>query len=236
MKSQCPGSDHPWVILSIMGNREPALIDTGASRTLMSEELYKRLPRQPKLEPGPRLVSVNDSELDVLGETIVKLDRHTGLRVVVVRDVSTPLLVGADALQQAGSVVDFAGKTVTISGKKFPFTTKKVTGQIEQVSELPPVAQPVLRKILEEYKAIFGGEGTLGECTLPAVGISTGNAAPIRQKAYRLPFQKREIVEVEVNKMLKSGVISRSMSPWASPVTLVPKKMVVPASVWTTES
>ncbi len=47
---------------------------------------------------------------------------------------------------------------------------------------------------------------------------------PIKQRPYRQPLLKRHIVDQEVDKMLEAGVIRPSTSPWASPITLVPKK------------
>jgi hypothetical protein len=54
--------------------------------------------------------------------------------------------------------------------------------------------------------------------------IETGTAHPINQRAYRIPLSKRAIVERELNTMLEEGIIEPSNSPWASPLTLVPKK------------
>ena len=71
---------------------------------------------------------------------------------------------------------------------------------------------------------MYQGHWALGECTLPAVTINTGDATPVRQKAYRAPFGKREVIETEVKKMVDMGIVQPSASPWASPVTSVPKK------------
>jgi hypothetical protein len=40
----------------------------------------------------------------------------------------------------------------------------------------------------------------------------------------RLPLGKRDIEKIEIEKMLKRGVIEPSKSPWCSPVVLVTKK------------
>ena len=48
--------------------------------------------------------------------------------------------------------------------------------------------------------------------------------APVRQKSYRIPYSKREVVREELDHMLQNGVIQPSTSPWASPIVLVQKK------------
>ena len=53
--------------------------------------------------------------------------------------------------------------------------------------------------------------------------IKTGDAHPIKQRPYRLPLTKRAVVEKEIDDMLNKGIIRPSYSPWASPITLVPK-------------
>ena len=54
--------------------------------------------------------------------------------------------------------------------------------------------------------------------------IDTGDSPPIKQKAYRVPLNKRKIIDKEIENMLKLGVIEPSSSCWASPVHIVPKK------------
>ena len=54
--------------------------------------------------------------------------------------------------------------------------------------------------------------------------IDTGNERPIRLTPRRLPFQKGEEVQREIENMLESDVIEPSTSPWCSPVVLVAKK------------
>ena len=67
------GSDRPWVQLSLAGRATPALIDTGASRTLVSSMVSDKLPNLPPLSPAPRLVSVTGDDVPVLGETFLDL-------------------------------------------------------------------------------------------------------------------------------------------------------------------
>ena len=54
--------------------------------------------------------------------------------------------------------------------------------------------------------------------------IDTGNHPPIASKPYTLPLKHYEWVQREIETLEKAGIIERSISPWASPVVIVPKK------------
>ena len=47
---------------------------------------------------------------------------------------------------------------------------------------------------------------------------------PIRTKGYSIPYKTRNVMETEIQDMLDLGVIEPSISPYSSPVVLVPKK------------
>ena len=53
--------------------------------------------------------------------------------------------------------------------------------------------------------------------------IDTGEALPIHSSPYKIPQKLEEEVNKEIEKMLQLGIIRPSMSPWASPVVIVPK-------------
>ena len=171
------------------------------------------------------MMSLTGEYLPVEGETFVSIGRGMHVRTIVVTDMETPMIIGADVLMQAGSCLDFESMTATIMGRRYPYILKKATPDAAAATiELPTVTNDVLKGIIESNRDVFGEKGMLGECTLPAVTIETEDSRPIRQRAYRLPYTKRSIIEAEVHKMLNQGIIVPSASPWASPVTLVPKK------------
>ena len=47
---------------------------------------------------------------------------------------------------------------------------------------------------------------------------------PIRSKGYPVPFKARDVMDSQIKEMLELGVIEKSVSPYSSPVVLVPKK------------
>ena len=60
--------------------------------------------------------------------------------------------------------------------------------------------------------------------TLIEMEIDTGDSLPIAQNPYTLPLKHHEWVCKEIETLEKAGVIEHSLSPWASPVIVVPKK------------
>ena len=54
--------------------------------------------------------------------------------------------------------------------------------------------------------------------------IDTGDHPPITQRPYSLALKHVEWMQEEIEKLEQAGVITRSMSPWASPIVIVPKK------------
>ena len=54
--------------------------------------------------------------------------------------------------------------------------------------------------------------------------INTGDSPPITQKPYTLPLKHATWVQKELEILEKARVIVRSVSPWASPIVIVPKR------------
>ena len=64
----------------------------------------------------------------------------------------------------------------------------------------------------------------IGRTPLVTMDIETGDSPPICQKPYNLALKHVEWVHKELEILEKAGVIVRSVSPWASPIVIVPKK------------
>ena len=76
-----------------------------------------------------------------------------------------------------------------------------------------------------EFNDIFSTDsGDIGKTPLLEVEIDTGDSLPITQKPYTLPLKHTEWVQRELEILEKAGVKVRSVSPWASPIVVVPKR------------
>ena len=54
--------------------------------------------------------------------------------------------------------------------------------------------------------------------------IDTGDSPPVSSRPYTLPLKHYEWVQREIESLERAGVITKSMSKWASPIIIVPKK------------
>jgi len=81
-----------------------------------------------------------------------------------------------------------------------------------------------LKSLLHKYNDLFRTPNAERTAKVGGHMIDTGNEKPINQVPYRAGYYERGIIEEQVQKMLKDGIISESKSPWASPVVLVKKK------------
>ena len=80
-------------------------------------------------------------------------------------------------------------------------------------------------KLCEEYDDIFSKDSSdIGKTPLITMKIETGDSPPVCQRPYNLPLKHIDWVQKELNTLEKAGVITRSVSPWASPIVIVPKR------------
>ena len=91
--------------------------------------------------------------------------------------------------------------------------------------EIDDEYQKQFEDLCEKYKDIFSVDSTdIGKTLLLQMEIDTGNNPPICQKPYTLALKHAEWVKRELNILEEAGVIVRSVSPWASPIVIVPKR------------
>ena len=94
-----------------------------------------------------------------------------------------------------------------------------------QDADITDEQRKAFKDLCIEFNDIFSTDsGDIGKTPLLEVEIDTGDSLPITQKPYTLPLKHTEWVQRELEILEKAGVIVRSVSPWASPIVVVPKK------------
>ena len=138
--------------------------------------------------------------------------------------------------------------TVTVNAMDIPTTIKEKVMKKDQ-SSIPSdfitspadVAEPrkanlqdlevtaeetkAFNKLCKKYADVFSdNSGDIGRTPLIKMDIDTGGNPPVCQRPYTLPLKHVEWVKKELNILEAAGIIVRSVSPWASPIVVVPKR------------
>ena len=80
-------------------------------------------------------------------------------------------------------------------------------------------------ELCEEYGQAFSKHNEdIGRTKLVKMDIDTGDSPPVSSRPYTLPLKHYEWVQREIESLEWVGVITKSMSKWASPIVIVPKK------------
>ena len=80
-------------------------------------------------------------------------------------------------------------------------------------------------KFKADYPKVFSlNNQDIGRTQLVTMHVDTGDSPPICQKPYTLPLKHYSWVQQEVETLERAGIIKKSLSPWASPIVVVPKK------------
>ena len=79
-------------------------------------------------------------------------------------------------------------------------------------------------ELCEEYGEAFSKHNKdIGRTKLVKMDVDTGDSPPVSSRPYTLPLKHYEWVQKEIESLEHVGIITKSMSPWASPIVIVPK-------------
>ena len=91
--------------------------------------------------------------------------------------------------------------------------------------EVPEETNLEFEKLKADYPEVFSlNNQDIGRTQLVTMHVDTGDSPPICQKPYTLPLKHYSWVQQEVETLERAGIIKKSLSPWASPIVVVPRK------------
>ena len=81
------------------------------------------------------------------------------------------------------------------------------------------------KELCEQYGEAFSKSNeNIGRTKLVKMDIDMGDSPLVSSRPYTLPLKHYEWVQKEIESLEHAGVITKSMSKWASPIVVVPKK------------
>ena len=92
-------------------------------------------------------------------------------------------------------------------------------------AEVAPQHWEAFINLCAEFQDVFSKDSVdLGKTPILKVDIPKGDSPPITQRPYTLALRHIQWVQEEIEILKKAGIIEKSVSPWASPIVIVPKK------------
>jgi len=208
----------PHATIRLLGCHIPALLDTGSEISIINAETAKRArylkirslegPGEIHLADGSRTTITGRVSLPVTlqGRTLV----HT---FSILPTLDNLALRGMDLWARFGLAIPPPHQTTTLGepGRAFAGMTPH-----------DPAEAVRLRKFLKNELATFEHVKGLTHKIEHTIRVKTDR--PIKQRYRPRNPAMQKIIDDEVEKMLKNGIIESSASPWGSPVVIVRKK------------
>ena len=146
------------------------------------------------------------------------------LRLYVERKTeASHCLLSAEASMPLSEDDDDESDEYSLEDCTFPSNKEIETYRDVSISdELTDEQKKEVKELLAKYPDVL--TSIPGKTELLEHDIKLSTAEPVRSKGYPLPYKTREIMESEIDEMIELGVIEPSISPYSSPIVLVPKK------------
>ena len=145
-----------------------------------------------------------------------------------------PITITMEELVTETSFTEIETPEEVLRDKEIPLEKKFITSPADverhrrvilQDAEVSDEYRKQFKELCQEYDDIFSkGAGDIGKTLLITMEIDTGDSLSVCERPYNLPLKHAEWVKKELETLEKAGIISRSISPWASPIMIVPKK------------
>ena len=146
-------------------------------------------------------------------------------RNISVEEITTEPMLQSEGMKNETPHCDILSEKKFITSPADVDTHRKVKLQDAEVLDKYKIE---FEKLCEEYDDIFSKDSSdIGKTPLITMEIETGDSPPVCQRPYNLPLKHIDWVQQELNTLEKAGVITRSVSPWASPIVIVPKQTVL---------
>lgn len=227
--------NRPYVSVRIFGRPVVALLDSGASRSVIGKTGIHLLNlfNVSVQECPDQIVSTADGtaqkvigyvNLPIQVDNVVKL-----LKLLVVPSLSHSFILGADFCRDFDITLDFRTNSYLVGKNHLNVIDRQLecgteVGSVNKIcsrSELDEQQSQQLNDIIENFSLL--SPSGLGRTNRITHKIDTGDTEPIKQRHHVMSPYKLEVLNKELDKMLELKVVRPSTSPWASPVLVVEK-------------
>jgi transposase InsO family protein/predicted aspartyl protease len=229
-----------WILAELNGVKCPLMLDTGSAISILNQNFNSLVsPCNVKAKVA------NGDNMNLKGTAIVRMKIgifQLDAKVFISPDITDNLL-GLDLLKTLNCSIDLVNMKLCIHDDVVPLYTLNEINMIALINGLPNEAcdfqlpetisaqivnvpseyRGDVASLLTEYAELFRTE-PLGTSRRFEHRIELTDPEPIRMMPRRVPLTQYQPMMDEVERMLRMGVIRKSVSPYASPIVLVKKK------------
>lgn len=204
------------------------LLDTGSNKNYIKAELAKT-PLQNHDYFYAKTISGN---VEITQHTLVNLfgDSAEPIKFFLLPGLRTfDAILGNDTLKEFSAIIHTAQNYFTIkNGMKIPiyqYMSHDVNNLELRIEHLSEHQTRTLMELINSHKNLFADPDERLTYTTKVLGeIRTTSNEPTYTRNYPYPMALKNVVEEEIGKLLKDGIIRPSHSPYNSPIWVVPKK------------
>jgi predicted aspartyl protease/transposase InsO family protein len=223
----------------ICGPPVVALIDSGASHTVISDEvadLTTSLGLTKFDRRSAKLQLANGQTVDVLGVLFVVMTVGSVTwsgPVYVVKDLPYPVIIGINTLKDLKARIDFSVGTLNIHTNENDVAEIEIiplhsfdevsTSLSDDVSMLDPSQSHKLDEFLQRWRTQFDKSPGRTDLVKHQLYLEPGTV-PVKQRYYPVSPAVQLLINEEIDRMLDKDFIEPSDSPWSSPILMVSKK------------
>lgn len=208
--------------------------DTGADITVLPSNIANDLKLELFPWDQPDLLAANQTKMDILGVSPVlityKNERKPLMITIVKKNALIQPIFGLDFLNLFG----FKLKQFDLEEKSTPKVEGDITLNNTQIDQHPVdkvkfgnldlLKRTIYDQELMKFKDVFSrDELDIGRTSTLKHRIILTDDIPVQKSRYTIPIRNKQAMEENINKLLTTGAIRPSSSPYASPVFLVDK-------------
>ncbi|GFT48083.1 transposon Tf2-9 polyprotein [Trichonephila clavipes] len=205
-------------------------IDTGSDVSVLPASLSEKR----KGNSIQQLSAANTSPINVYGKRLLTLDLN--LRRVfrwpfLIASVSVPI-IGADFLYNFNISPDLRNRKLIDNATKISTNCKLVSPEVHSIKLIS--GESIFHGVLREFPEIVKPPSFSQEVKHNIKHFIETSGPPVFAKARRLAPDRLKIAKSEFQHMLNLGHVRPSKSNYASPLHIVPKKILMIGDQWVT--
>lgn len=216
----------PYLTVRIFGREFKALLDSGASQTILGKEglcVLNQFPARLRECSGKYLEVADSFRHNVTGIVTLPLTlkgKTECLDVLVVPTLPHTLILGVDFWDAMHIVPNVHHRRWDFG----PQTSQEYCFASEGKSISDHLSKEERKQLEDLVNQHFQSEPlTLGRTDKVKHTIDTGNAPAVKQRYYPLSPARQKLVNEELDRMLELGIVEPSKSDWSSPILLLDK-------------